>query len=368
MGFLFKYTCILVLNGGEGKLKLAVLGLNHGFQFAEAIVKMKGVSLVAVAGINDLAKQRANCLDVPLYENYKQLIQEQSLDGVIITLPNQLHHEAVTYCADAGVHCLVEKPIADTTVQGVEMVQYCKKRKVNLLVGHHRRYSSKINLLKQTLETKKIGDMIGVNLMWALAKDRPYYDETWRMNEGGGPLLINGIHDIDNLRYVTGSEVESVYATAKSLIRGNRVEDSVSAILHLHTGATVNYFLTDGVPAPWSYEFTMGENSKYPFYEEDCYYFFGTKGSIAFPSMRMYRYDESAYGWEHALVEETLTIDQFVDPIVEELKHFILVIEGIEQARVPGEDGVKTLEVIEAMRLSIEEERKVNILANTLIK
>ncbi|MED4128579.1 Gfo/Idh/MocA family oxidoreductase [Shouchella miscanthi] len=349
-------------------MKLAVFGLNHGFQFAEAIVKMKGVSLVAVAGNDALAKQRATCLNVPLYEDYKWLIQEELIDGAIITLPNQLHHEAVKHCADAGVHCLVEKPIADSTDQGVEMVQYCKKKKVKLLVGHHRRYSSKINLLKQTLQKKKIGDLIGVNLMWALAKDRPYYDEKWRLNEGGGPLLINGIHDIDNLRYVTGGEVKSVYATAKSLIRGNHVEDSVSAILHLHTGATVNYFLTDGVPAPWSYEFTMRENSKYPFYKEDCYYFFGTKGSIAFPSMRTYRYDESAYGWEHALVEETLTIDQCVDPIVEELKHFILVIKGIEQARVPGEDGVKTLEVIEAMHLSIKEERKVNILTNTVIK
>ncbi|UTR07239.1 Gfo/Idh/MocA family oxidoreductase [Alkalihalobacillus sp. LMS6] len=342
-------------------MKLAVFGMNHGFKFAEEIKKMKGVSLVAVAGNDLLSQERASLLEVPLYTDYQTLIAENSLDGVIVTLPNQLHHEAVKMCADAGIHCLVEKPIADTVSLGKEMVDYCKEKEIKLLVGHHRRYSSKLNALRRLIQEKKIGKLISVNMMWVLAKDKPYYNEPWRVKKGGGPLLINGIHDIDNLRYVTNAEVESVYALGKNLIRGNNVEDSLSAMMELNNGATVNYFLSDGVPAPWSYELTMKENVKYPKYDEDCYYFFGTEGSIAFPSMRMYRYKEESYGWEHSLVEEAIEFESMVDPIVEELVHFTKVIRGLEEPRVPGEEGVKTLEVIEAIRCSINKGKKVHM-------
>ncbi len=286
-------------------MRIAVLGLNHGYKFACEVLGMKGLTLVAVAGNDQLAMDRSRELGVTLYQDYKQLIDENELDGVIITLPNRLHKEAVFYCADRGIHCLVEKPIADDIEQGNEMVSYCKEKQVKLLVGHHRRFSSQIKQLKDVLDADVIGDLIGVNMMWVLAKDRSYFQEEWRVNAGGGPLLINGIHDIDNLRYVTGIDIESVYAVGKNILRRNKVEDSVSAVLEATNGATINYFLTDGIPSPWSYEFNLKENTKYHFYDEDCYYFFGTRGSLAFPSFRHYTYADEAYGWEHPLEKKS---------------------------------------------------------------
>lgn len=340
-------------------MQIAVLGLNHGFTLAQQAKKMAGLTLVAVAGNNADAKERAKELDVPLYEDYKELIDTCSLDGVIITLPNHLHKEAVEYCADKGLHCLVEKPIADTTAAAREMIDHCREKRVQLLVGHHRRYSAKINHLKQLLETKVIGELIGVNMVWALAKDHDYYKEAWRVKAGGGPLLINGIHDLDNLLYVTGLKIESVYAAGRNKIRSAEVEDAVTAILEAEDGTVIHYFLTDGVPSPWSYEFNLKENPIYHFYEEDCYHFFGTKGSLAFPSFRCYQYREGAYGWKHPLMETQYLPVGTVDPIAAELAHFEDVLKGEAVPRVPGEAGLRTLEVLEAINLSILEKRSV---------
>ncbi|SDC14376.1 Predicted dehydrogenase [Terribacillus halophilus] len=342
-------------------MQIAVLGLNHGFTLAQQAKKTAGLTLVAVAGNNAGAKERAMELDVPLYADYKELIDNCSLDGVIITLPNHLHKEAVTYCADKGLHCLVEKPIADTTAAAREMIDYCREKQVQLLVGHHRRYSTKINHLKHLLESKVIGDLVAVNMVWVLAKDRDYYKEAWRVKAGGGPLLINGIHDLDNLLYVTDLNIENVYAVGKNKVRSADVEDAVTAILEAENGTVIHYFLTDGVPSPWSYEFNLKENPIYHFYDEDCYYFFGTKGSLAFPSFRCYQYSEEEYGWKHPLVEKQYVPAETVDPIAAELAHFEDVLKGGIVPRIPGEAGLRTLEVLEAINLSIREKRSVKL-------
>ncbi|WP_077307640.1 Gfo/Idh/MocA family protein [Terribacillus halophilus] len=342
-------------------MQIAVLGLNHGYTFAKQIKEMKGLTLAAVAGNNAAAMERANELEVPLYQDYKKLIDQCQLDGVIITLPNHLHKEAVKYCADQGLHCLVEKPIADTTDAAREMIDYCEQKQVMLMVGHHRRFSEKINHLKQLLASDIIGELVGVNMVWALAKDRNYYKEAWRIKASGGPLLINGIHDLDNLLYVTNLKIESAYAIACNKIRGFEVEDAVTAILEASDGTVIHYFLTDGVPSPWSYEFNVMENPIYHFYEEDCYHFFGTKGSLAFPSFRCFRYSEDQYGWKHALKEERFTLEAPGDPITAELEHFEAVLKGDISPRVTGEEGLKTLEILEAINLSVQEKRKVSL-------
>ncbi|MBU8595878.1 NADH-dependent dehydrogenase [Niallia circulans] len=342
-------------------MKLAVLGLNHGFVFASEIKKMKGVTLVAVAGQGPLAERSAQMLDVPLYGDYEQLIEERQLDGAIIALPNQLHKKAAFLCANKGIGVLIEKPIADTVADGEDITRFFHSHGVPLMVGHHRRFSKKINHLKSLLSEGVIGELISVHMVWALAKDKPYFAQEWRVNNGGGPLLINGIHDIDNLRYVTDLEIESAYAVARHTIRGQKVEDSLTAILEAAGGVVIHYFLSDGVPSPWAYEMTMNENDKYPCYKEDCYHFYGEKGSLAFPSFRCYTYNEEQYGWEHRLIEKNYSPTDNNDPIKEELYHFIDVLAGKDQPAVPGEEGTRTLAVLEAIRKSVREKSRITV-------
>ena len=332
-------------------VRIAVLGMNQGYKFACDAMKMAGVELVAVAGDNSDARQRAKALQVPVYADYKKLVGELELDGIIIALPNQMHGEAVEICSRKCASLLVEKPIAESVADGEMIVDLCRRRRVRLLVGHHRRFSSQLNCLKNLIASGRIGTLCGVSMFWVLAKHKAYFEDAWRVEKGGGPLLINGIHDVDDFRYVTGLTVASVYAATRSSIRGLAVEDSASVLMETREGATVSYFLSDGIPSPWNYEADAQENpTKHP-YQADCYYFFGTRGSIAFPSMRLFFYDDNRFGWEEPLLEETFSCVKN-DPMTAELSHFIQVVQGLEEPLVTGEDALETLRIIQAAKQS----------------
>lgn len=333
------------------KLKLAVLGMNHGYKFACDAKKNPEVELVAVAGDNEFSENRAKKLNVTLYKDYKKLIEECDLDGVIIALPNSLHREAVEICADKGCDVLVEKPISVSIDDGEAIIEVCKRKNVKLLIGHHRRFSTILIKLREIINSGELGEIVGVNMLWVLAKDHDYFFETWRKNNCGGPLLINGIHDIDDLRFVTGFRFESVYAAANNNIRKFSVEDSASVILETTNGVIINYFLSDAVPSPWNYEANTYEDpSKYPF-DENCYQIFGTRGSISFPSMKIYYYNENEYGWKHKLLTRKVKVEKN-DPMTAELNHFIDLLKGDSKPFVTGEDALETLKLIDVIKES----------------
>lgn len=344
------------------KKKIAVLGLSHGYKFAQEIKKLQDVELVAVAGNDELAKERAIVLDVPLFDDYKKVIECVEIDGAIIALPNHLHLDAVRKCAKKQIDVLVEKPIASTAEEGSEIVRLAKEANIQLLVGHHRRFSSKVARLKNLLDKKTIGDLVGISMFFTIAKDPAYFDIPWRVSpSSGGPLLINVAHDIDTIRYVTDLSINSIYAVTHNKIRKNKVEDTASILFETEEGVVLNYFISDGVPAPWSYEFTTGENPKYPHYpDENCYFIFGTKGSISFPSMKKYTYEQKNYGWDYPLQEFRYDITDN-DPIRAELVHFISVLKGETTPLITGEDALETLKVILATKQSALEGTIVKI-------
>lgn len=335
-------------------IRIAVLGLNQGYKLAVDAEAMPGIELAAVAGMDALSARRAEAMNKPLYTDYKTLIDEVPLDCACIALPNRLHREAVEYCAAKGIHVLCEKPIADNLADAQAIIDVCKKNKVKLLVGHHRRSSSKLREIRDIIASGKLGELIAVHFMWVLAKDRPYFNVPWRVAPGGGPLLINSIHDIDDLRFTTGMKIDKVYAAARSNIRRNRVEDSISIVMETKDGPTATYCVSDGIPAPWSYELTARENPNFKFADNhDCYFFMGTKGSLAFPSMRFYTYDEDQYGWYSPLKIEKLKVTDN-DPMKAELEHFIDVVRGAAEPVCTGEDALESLKVIMAIKESAE--------------
>lgn len=342
------------------KVKIAVLGLNQGYKFAKDALNMQDVDLVAVAGNNELAKERAKELNVPLYTDYKKLIEECDLDGVIISLPNDLHRDAVEISARKGIHVLVEKPIASTIEDGEAIIKACKEHNVKLLVGHHRRFSRKVQKLKEIIASGKLGKIIGVNMLWVLSKDKAYFSEKWRLTKGGGPLLINGIHEIDTLRFVTGLRIKRVYASMNNRIRNIPVEDSAAILLETDEGVTINYYLSDGVPSPWSYDLNVKENPKFHHHEGNCYKIFGSEGSLSFPDFHLYSYDDEKYGWEYPLIVEKIPVEDN-DPMTEELKHFIDVLRGKAEPAVTGEDALETLKVIKSIKLSSDKGEAVLI-------
>jgi len=342
------------------KVRIAVFGLNHGYKFAKDAKGLPEVELVATAGFGELADNRAKELDVPLYSDFNDLVEKCDIDGAIVALPNNLHLPAAKVCAANGVSVLVEKPIASTIEDAEHIVAICKKNNVKLLVGQAHRFSGKLRKLRELVVSGFLGDIVGVHMLCVAAKDQDYFKEKWRVSPGGGPLLINGIHDLDGLRFITGQEFSSVYAAARSSIRNNPVEDSASVVLESAGGLTATYFISDGVPSPWFYEFNTKEYILYEKYNENCYYVFGTKASVSFPDLMVWYYDDSKYGWNYRLQTQKHEVPP-VDPLMEELKHFIAVLRGTEEPFVTGEDGTETLRLMQAIVKSAETGEKVKV-------
>ena len=95
------------------KIKMAVFGLNQGARIARLFKENDEVELTAVAGFGQQAIDVASEVGAKLYEDYSDLLANETLDGVAIALPNSLHLSATKACCEAGIkNILLEKPIA----------------------------------------------------------------------------------------------------------------------------------------------------------------------------------------------------------------------------------------------------------------
>lgn len=344
-------------------IKMAVLGLNQGSKIARDAVANPEVDLVAVAGFGPQAEDVSQELNVKLYSDYTLLLKQEDLDAVAIALPNNLHVDAVEAALNAGVsNILLEKPIASTIEEACHIIDICEQAGAILLVGHHRRSSSKYQFLKEIIETKQIGELVGIQSRYAIAKPHEYFDVEWRTKKGAGPLLINAIHDFDDLNFAVGAKPVRVYAAARNTIRGNEVEDSVSAVVEYDNGVTASYFLSDGTPGPWNYDLAAEENTFFTMCPgENSLQAFGTRGSFGFPNMDLYYYEDDAYGWTESLVHEHFEVEHN-DPMTAELDHFVDLCTGrATTPRCTGEDALDTLAVITAILESAETKQVVEI-------
>ena len=176
-----------------------------------------------------------------------------------------------------------------------------------------------IKAVKEAIASGQIGQPTAVVGLWLLKKPDDYFDVAWRRELGGGPVLINLVHDIDNLRFIFG-EIVQVQALVSNKVRKFAVEDTAALLLKFANGAIGTVSVSDATPAPWSWELSSGENAAYPRQNQPCYLFAGTKGSLAVPTMQLWSYPGQD-GWYAPLTYAELKAASF-DPLVEQLRHF----------------------------------------------
>src|SRR6185369_5180836 len=159
-----------------------------------------------------------------------------------------------------------------------------------------------------------------------------YYDgaSSWRREPGGGPILLNMIHEVGNLRSMCG-EIIAVQAFTSNATRNFAVEDTAAITLSFASGALGTFMLSDTAASDRSWEHTSGEDPRYAKAhtdEDDCYVVAGTFGSLAIPTMRLQRYPTVAdQSWHKALVKSTIELDR-IDPLGRQIAHFVDVIRG----------------------------------------
>jgi len=326
------------------QIKLAVIGAGSmGVKHAHLISSHDRCTLAGICDTNPSLRSVADKFGVRFYTSPEELINKENPTGAIIATPNSLHASLAEVCANQKVHMLIEKPVADTIESAGNIVAITRSMGVKVLVGHHRRHSPLVQKVRELIREGSLGKLVGVSIIWALLKPDEYFKTVWRSRKpGGGPLLINLIHELDLVRFLCG-EISEVYARKSSAIRGHEVEDSLNISICFESGAFGTSLASDVSPSPWSYELTTGENPLYYHAQESCYHFLGTSASLAFPAMELWRYpDKGLRGWQHNLEKVIYTVEP-VDPLTVQLEHFCRVIEGKEEPVPDAEDAARSL-------------------------
>jgi predicted dehydrogenase len=337
-GFLMPALRIAVAGAG-------LIGQRH-VQLVQASPQCQLSAIVDPAPAAAIVAEQAG---VPLYASLGQLFAAQNVDGVILATPNQLHVEQALACVEAGVGALIEKPVAHTLAEGERLVEVVRGRDSKLLVGHHRAHSPILEQARGIIEQGRLGPLVSVMGSALLYKPADYFDTAWRCQPGGGPILINLIHEIGNLRSLCG-EVLAVQAMVSNERRGHAVEDTAAITLRFASGALGTFMLSDAAASARSWEQTSGENPDYPnSADEDCYVITGTRGSLAVPTMRLKQFAADEPGsWFKPLASETLELKR-ADPLQRQLAHFCAVLRGEAAPLVNVRDGLQNLRVVEAI-------------------
>ncbi|MNE03369.1 1,5-anhydro-D-fructose reductase [compost metagenome] len=343
----------------DDAIRFAIMGGGLiGREHAALIVATPGADLVAIADPAPAAELVTNEFGARHYLDYRTMLDEMRPDGVIIALPNALHAQAAIACVERGIPCLVEKPVADTLEAAMDLVTAAERADVPVLVGHQRRHSPDIAKAKQMIEEGRLGRLVGVNAMWLADKPEAYFDAAWRKQAGGGPLLINLIHDIDCLRFICGDITEVIAFTSNS-VRGFEVEDSASVSMRFSSGAVGTVLMSDTAVSPYNWDTAAGQALYFPHQPENAYFFSGTKAALALPSMDLWKHETEAGHWQDPLVKRHVTLDGS-RAYVNQLAHFMKVVTGDAKPLVSARDGMMTLATILAIARSGRERRPVN--------
>lgn len=327
---------------------LAVMGAGLiGRQHIAMIGAEPTTRLAAIVDPAPQARELAESHGASWFPDVHALIEQAPPDGIIVATPNQLHVEHGLACIEAGIPALVEKPIADEPAAARLLVETAEKAGVPLLVGHHRRHNPLIAAARDTIASGALGRIIAVHATCWFFKPDDYFDPTWRRAPGAGPVFLNLIHDIDLLRHLCG-EIVAVQAAESNAVRGNPVEETAAILLHFESGALGTVTVSDTVVAPWSWELTSRENAIYVPSGEECYLIGGTHGSLTVPSVALWR-NPADRSWREP-VERTATPFDAADPLALQIRHFRDVIRRKVEPLVSGREGLKTLEVIAAIK------------------
>ncbi len=225
-------------------LRVGILGAGQvAARHAEAYAQLDDVQVAVVA---DVDPARAGALARPLgakaVTEWKRVLDEP-LDAVSICLPHHLHLEPAVAAAERGWHILLEKPIANTLAEADAIVNAARRGGVRLMISFVHRFREEWQTARAIIARGELGQptMALDSLLSQGGRHVPAW--VWRKAEaGGGVLMYGGIHAVDRVRWLLGSEVTHVYAQARTYSQETDVEDGLTAILTFANGATATLF------------------------------------------------------------------------------------------------------------------------------
>ncbi len=364
-------------------LGFAVLGCGGIAKIAHlpSIKKTEGAELVACCDSNeDTAKNTAQEWGAKYwFTDYKEMFEKcDELDAVIIATPNNVHRNQAVAAAKAGLHIVVEKPLAVTNFEAWDIVNTCKKYKVKLMVGCDRRFWTQNKWAKELLEQGVIGKVLmarsSLHEHWHLYQNNVAATDFRLKAEvaGGAALPDTGAHAIDLLTWLMDSKVKRVTGIAKRLAfpeSYTKCDDTVWVLLEMEN---------DSYGCVSCNRFSPVSANVTELYGTEGTIYTSTDGTNPFQSVPMavftnkdYNFEDlpeiiKNYRWPQKFwVEDVINrpVEKRWVPIIPPkypnnyenmTKHFMDCLLNEKEPLVSGEDGARAIEVMCAVYKSME--------------
>ncbi len=318
-------------------MKVAVIGVGiMGQNHARVYSDLPDLELVGVADTDGHAAQvAARRFGGKAYTDYLQLLDEQSPDAVTVAVPTVDHLDIALEVIRRGIHLLIEKPIAFSVDEGKRIIAAAEQAGVRLMIGHIERFNPAIQALKVHLTRGELGRVFQIDAR----RQGPF---PARIRDVGVVIDL-AVHDLDIMRYVTGAEIRRVYAETERRIHSTR-EDLVSGLVRLSDGTVGTLSINWLTPTKIRELYVTGECGMFrvDYLTQDLYFFENATTSDGdWDTLRVLRGVSEGRMIRHVVGKK--------EPLRIEQEAFLAAVRGTIPVAVTGEDGLKALELAQAV-------------------
>jgi predicted dehydrogenase len=324
-------------------VRMAVVGLGYwGPNLARNIQESEQAELVALCDMSEerLAKHARRHSGAVAYADFERLLADPEVEAIAIATPVSTHHKLATAALDAGKHVFVEKPLAASSAEAVELLALARRRGLVLMPGHTFLYSPPVRTIRGLIDSGELGEL--------------YFISTSRVNLGlhqadASVAWDLGPHDFSILRYWLGETPSHTSALTRSCIFPN-IPDVAFISLEFPSGTIAHVELSWLAPSKLRRTAIVGSR-KMVVYDDTSNEPVRVFDSGAIPS------DPATFG-EYRLTYRTgdivsLHVDA-AEPLSVEMQDFC---RAIREGTVPissGELGLEVVRMIEAVDASLE--------------
>lgn len=316
-------------------LKTAVVGVgNMGFLHAKIYSEFSGSDLVAVSDSNEKAlKKASDFFDVKTYSNYEEMFAKEDLDCVSICTPDREHLGPALKATEFGVNILIEKPLAKNGEEGQLIVDAAQRAGLKLMVGHTLHFDPAHVQAYQAIRDKKIGDIVHI-----YTRRNCLISEGKQLVNRTSIILFLGIHDLDVIRWLTGSEIERVYCEANSVVfKKEKEQDVFLALIRFRNGVTAS------LETSWILPESLGRTDMK----------LSVVGSKGYINIDTYDMGFRLYGEDKLTMGDTrwapVVYGSLRGVLQHEVSDFVnCVIEGRDPV-ITGKDGLAALQAVDAI-------------------
>ncbi len=210
-------------------IQIGLIGIGHwGPNIAKSFELTGKANIRWICDTNEAVfkKVSSKYSDASLTTRIEEVLEDDQVDGIVISTPTATHYELTKKALEAGRHVMVEKPITNDSEKAIELIQLAAKKKKLLMVGHVFEYNATIRTLKEMIDSGDLGDIHYINFERTnLGPVRTDVSALWDL----------ATHDISIINYFIGKSPQTVTATGRSWLNQG-IEDAVFATFSFDNG------------------------------------------------------------------------------------------------------------------------------------